>query len=116
MSTRSYDIVSGPCKDTLFDACKYAYSKNVKIQVVFSIAIGYTAPKHDPGCCYIPMSIADIRITSIEHEDGSGESLNLRGYCRADLTNYGGTSTALKPYKFEAYYNAKTRRGFISFS
>ena len=116
MNTRSYDVVGGPSKDTLFDACKYACSKTAKVEVNFSVAIGYTAPKNDPGCCYVPMSIADIRITSIEHEDGSGESFNLCGYCKADLNNFGGAAAALKHYRFKAYYNSKTRRGFISFS
>ena len=30
---RLYEIANGPSKDTLFDACKYAYSKNAKVTI-----------------------------------------------------------------------------------
>ena len=116
MSTgRRYDIVGGPSKDTIFDACKYAYSKTAKVEVNFSVAISYTAPKGDPECAYIPMSITDVRIVSIEHESGSGEHFNLGGYCKADLNNYGGVYATYKTYRFEAFYNSKTRTGTIGF-
>ena len=34
---RSYEIVNGPNKDTLFDACKYAYSKTTKFAIDFGV-------------------------------------------------------------------------------
>jgi hypothetical protein len=115
-ATRSYGITAGPNKDTLFDACKYAYSDTANVTVNFSVALGYTAPKDDPGCAYIPMPIADIIISEIAHEDGSGESFNLRGYCKAVLdTSFVGDAN-LEPYRFEAYYNTKRRKGVISFT
>lgn len=109
-----YDIVSGPNKDMLFDACKYAYSKTAKLTVEFAVAIGYTMPNNHPGCAYIAMSITDIKIVSIEHEDGSGESFNLRGYCKADLNSLGGSNVTYKSYRFKAYYNSKNRKGCIT--
>ena len=46
---RLYDIVAGPSKAMLFDACKYAYAKTAKLPVDFTIAIRYTLPtKHNP--------------------------------------------------------------------
>ena len=109
---RSFEIVSGPNKDTLFDACKYAYSKNSKIAVEFGVALGYTMPRDHPGCAYFPMNMRGVVISSIEHEDGSGESFNLQGYCRASLD----INQNLKAYRFEAYYNTKKRSGTICFS
>lgn len=106
-----YDIVGGPNKDILFDACKYACSKNVKIDIDFTVSAGYTIPKDHPGCAYIPMDITGFRIIGIEHEDGSEDSLNLHGYCKANLSFIKDESTT---YRFKAYYNAKHRRGCIT--
>ena len=111
---RDFAIVGGPNKDMLFDACKYAYSKSTRVGVEFSVVAGYTTPIDDPGCAYVLMSISDMKITGIEHEDGSGESFNLIGYCRVSLSPLG--NSVLEPYKFNAYYNAKSRKGSISFS
>lgn len=108
-----YEIVAGPNKDALFDVCKYACNKAAKLTVDFAVAIGYTMPKNNPGCAYIPMAITDIIIYGIEHEDGSGESFNLHGYCKADLNSLGGNN--VKPYRFKSYYNSKTRKGCIAF-
>ena len=110
-----YEIVVGPSKDLLFDACKYAYSKNANISVSFSIAAGYTMPANDPTAGCIPMRIKNIRICSIEHEDGSGESFNLHGYCMADLNSF-HANVNYESYRFKAYYNTKNRRGCITFT
>ena len=88
---RQFEIIDGPNKDTLFDACKYAYIKNGStIATEFTVALGYTMPKNHPAAACVPMSITDITIVGIEHEDGSGKSLNLKGYCKADLNSFGG--------------------------
>ena len=112
---RYYDIVAGPNKDALFDVCKYACSKTAKLTVDFTVAIGYTMPKNDPGCCYFAMAITDIKISGIRHEDGSGESFILDGYCKADLNPLGENNVAYKSYRFKAYYNSKNREGRITF-
>lgn len=113
---KCYDIIAGPNRDALFDACKYAFSKSVKFSIGFSIAMGYTMPKDDPRCAYIALDITDVKICSIEHEDGSGDSFNLSGFCMADLESSGKINKSFKPYKFDAYYNAKKREGHIAFS
>lgn len=110
-----YDIMAGPNKDMLFDVCKYACSKTAKLTVDFAVAVGYTMPKGDPGCAYIPMAISDVKIYMIEHEDGSGESFNLRGFCKADLNSLWSDNVTYKPYRFKAYYNSKNRKGCITF-
>ena len=110
-----YDIVAGPNKDALFDACKYAFNKNAKISVEFDVALCYTAPKSHPGCAYVPMAITDIKICGIEHEDGSGESFNLHGSCKADLDYFGGANMTYKSYRFKSWYNSRSREGHIVF-
>lgn len=115
-TVRNFDIVAGPNRDMLFDACKYAYDKMVQIPIDFIVAIGYTMPKHHPGCAYIPMYISDIKVVSIEHENGSGESFNLRGFCKADPDSTFGNAETCTSYNFKAYYNTKNRSGCITFS
>lgn len=110
---RSFDIVGGPNKDMLFDACKYAYNKSTKVNVDFSVAAGYSMPVDDPGCACVLLSLSDIMITGIEHEDGSGDKFNLVGYCNAYLEPFGKPN--FKWYDFKAYYNAKNRKGWITF-
>lgn len=110
---RYYEIISGPSKDALFDACKYAYSKATKFAINFGVAGGYTMPRNHPECAYVPMEMHDVLIFGIEHEDGSGDSFNIHGLCKAVLY---GVSTEVKSYKFKAYYNTKTRSGIIVFS
>jgi hypothetical protein len=112
---KSFEIVAGPSRDMLFDACKYAYSKHAHVAVDFAVATGYTMPRANPGCACIQMQISDVKICGIEHEDGSGESFNLHGYCKANLGSFGTTKAVRKPYRFKAYYNARTRKGFITF-
>lgn len=113
---RYYNIEAGPNKDALFDCCKYACSRNVNLPVEFKVAYGYTTPTTDPGCAYLPLEISDIKIHEIGHEDGSGESFNLQGYCKVKLDiATDRPSEEYKPYHFKAYYNSKNRTGCITF-
>ena len=109
----TYDIVRGPSRDTLFDACKYAYDKGAKINVEFVAAYGYTMPKNDPTSAYVAIIARDIVVCGIEHEDGSGESFNIHGYCKISLKS--STDPEAQESKFRAYYNAKRRGGIIVF-
>ena len=108
MSTnqREYDIIAGPNKDALFDACKYACVDNATIPISFEVARSYTMPAKDPCCVFFRMEITDYVILGIENEDGSGESFNLYGCCKLKSGD---------PYQFEAYYNTKYRKGVITF-
>lgn len=116
LKDRQYDIIGGPSKDALFDACKYAYCKNSSVQVKFSVAMGYTMPANDPGSAYVPLALKDVRIRAIEHEDSSGDKFILQGYCEADLGYFGfGEPKNFKPYRFKAFYNARRRIGWITF-
>lgn len=109
--TRSFDIVAGPCKDTLFDACKYAGSK-VRIPVDFKIAYGHTGG----GSLVIYLPVSDIVILGIENEDGSGESFNLKGSLTAnyDLNKVYNSGVPTTRYSFKAYFSSKNRKGHIT--
>ena len=109
---RKFNIEAGPSRDLLFDSAKYAYDADAHVFIKFSVALGYTMPLGHPGCAYIPAKMVGTKIVAIEHEDGSGYSFNLQGYCEASLERYGDQ---VEPYKFFAYYNAKTRKGTITF-
>lgn len=110
--SRLYRIFNGPSRDTLFDACKYAYDKNAVIPIFFGVADYYTAPLSDPTCAYTTLEVSAIKICEISHEDGSGVSFNIRGYCMVKFSN---GRNEMKTCSFEAYYNARTREGHISF-
>ena len=105
------EIVNGPNKDTLFDACKYAYSETT-IAIDFGVAAGYTMPRDHPECAYVPMDMSDVVIRGIEHEDESGERFIIHGICKATLPR---SSDSAKFYKFRAYYDSKTHTGAITF-
>ena len=112
--TTSYEylIFGGPNRDTLFDACKYAYDNDAVIPIFFAVAEGYTAPLSDPGCAYAALEMSITKICGISHEDGSGVSFNIRGYCMVKFSN---GRNEMKTCSFKAYYNARTRDGHISF-
>ncbi len=91
-------ISDGPSKDRLFDACKYAYGKNV-------IEINFRFQQNAEN----PVGVKNIKITTIQHEDGSGYSLNFSGFMDAKLPE----RECFLPYRFLAYYDARTRKGYI---
>ncbi|MBQ3433227.1 hypothetical protein IJG22_02955 [Candidatus Saccharibacteria bacterium] len=100
-----YDIVNGPNKDILFDACKYACVKDAKVPIKFDMVLGYSLPEDDPKCCCFMVNVTDFKIMGIENEDGSGESFNIRGYAKKEGNQL----------RFRGYYNTKHRQGFITF-
>jgi hypothetical protein len=111
--TGSFVIFSGPSRDRLFDACKYAYDgEDANVTVNFGVAIGYTMPPGHPGCAFVPMTIDNIVIAGIEHEVAPGRSFKLNGHCTAALDI---TGKELDNYFFTACYNTKNRSGTISF-
>ncbi len=90
----TYSIVNGPCKHVIIDAFKYAYDKNSKINLEFKVEISKGSY----------LRLEDFKIVEIAHEDGSGESFNISGFC-----TYFGRSI-----EFVAYYNCKHREGVIT--
>ncbi|MBR2587276.1 hypothetical protein IKE71_02790 [Candidatus Saccharibacteria bacterium] len=110
-TNRYYDIMNGPSRDTLFDACKYAHTKDARIPINFSVAASYTATRSCHNRAYVPMEMFSVNIFGIEHEDGSGDSFNLHGNCYVTLD----TPKTYTLCRFYSYYNTKTRKGCICF-
>ena len=96
-----YQIVDGPNRAMLFDACEYAFSDS---RLEFSFALKTNL-----------FEIRNWRIWSISHEDGSGHSFNLRGICEVDHRLAPG-GTLFKPVRFEAYYDTGKRTGTLIFT
>ncbi len=107
------DIVAGANGDALLDACKRAHENDAELPTNFNVTISYAEPNNSPGHAEIKVAISSIKIAKIKHENDSGESFNLQGYCKADLDS--SANVACELYGFEAYYNAKTRKGHITF-
>ncbi len=126
---RQFNIENGPNVDRLLDMFKYAFDKSVSIPGTFVVAECYTAKPDSPGAAYIPLEMKDTTILSIEHESGNDYCLNLSGHCRVALGERKSSSnwdpkekaTVCKTWRelvyarFDAFYNAKTRKGTITF-
>lgn len=126
---KSYGIENGPNVDRILDGFKYAYDESANIPITFVVAKGYTAPLDDPGCAFVPLEMKVRQILSVEHECGNSTSLNIVGNCEVALgeekyesywsqtekANVCRTWRELVPARFEAYYDAKTRKGSITF-
>ena len=104
-----FKISSGPNRDTIFDACKYAYDKNVVIPLEFGVTGEYyPLPNESTSLTLIVMQ--NVHVRSVEHEDGSGHSFMLRGWCEVITPK-----ASWRTRHFRAYYNAKNRTGHIEF-
>lgn len=109
-----FDIVDGPNRELLVDSFKYAYDENVRIPLRFSIVLSERNESNDSHV-YVPAKTKAWRITSLQHEDGSGQSFNIEGYCKAYLLPVYPSvgEVAYLSYRFKAYYSTKNRRGQI---
>ncbi|MBR6505239.1 hypothetical protein IKT18_00110 [Candidatus Saccharibacteria bacterium] len=107
---KNYEIVKGPNRDRLIDAFKYAYDEE-NINLGFDVSIGNVTSPQGEVTDNLLAKIKKMVVQTISHEDGSGHSFNLKGYCYATIT-FGGRE---KVYNFDAYYNANTRKGTIRF-
>ena len=111
VSGRFFDIVGGPGKDALFDACKYADDKRASIKIYFSVLIGHTGLPDAYGSAYVLMDISDVIIRGIVHDDEVGEVFTVYGACRIG----NGVTSSKDDYQFIAQYEPKIRRGEIRF-
>ena len=107
-----YNIVAGPSRDRLLDAFKYARDNTSNVPISFVSVLRKITDTQ-----VVQMHAEKFRISCIEHDDGSGNSFNLKGTCYASFVE--PTLSSIKPktnpYKFVAYYNTATRKGVIKF-
>ena len=115
LSERKFEILYGPNRDLLFDACKYAFCGRVVIPIDFSVATGYTAPPNKSGSAYIPAKFKTICLESITHESDTGYVFCLKGTCEADIHPGDWNHLQYKGYAFEAHYDTQSRKGTIQF-
>ena len=95
----SIQIKSGPSREALFDALKYAFDKENPHAEEFS---GFYGLEGDP--IRAAQMRVKMQIQSIQHEDGSGFSFILKGYT---------VGINRRPGMIEFYYNARTRTGYM---
>lgn len=106
----SYSIIDGPDARSLFDACRFVYTKNVYYDVYFKITEYYNEALDGTSCEKKPLLASDFHIVGIEHDNGTGESFRIKGYCNVtenDIT---------ENYAFVSYYNTQSKKGIILFS
>ncbi|MBI3889146.1 hypothetical protein HY312_01015 [Candidatus Saccharibacteria bacterium] len=79
------NIADGPIASIIWASAQFAYDKNVKIEFFFRL---------ESGLLVYPT------ITSVQHEDGSGQSFIIEGQIRGK--------------QFKGYYHARNRSGFLN--
>lgn len=94
MSSHEYTIVDGPDSATLCDALKYAYGcLEATVKFIYL------------DLNRVDRLVAQMRITSLQHEDGSG--------CR--FIFQGKMIVNSKEVNVNGYYNTKTKKGRYTF-
>lgn len=102
MTTSRYiSIESGPSREELFDALKYAYDKKRDFKVSFT---GVHVRQSGSVRSNISRGTFTATINGIQHEDGSGQSFII--YAQTSVKELGGLT--------EFYYNARTRTGRVN--
>lgn len=101
---KSYRILNGPNTDRLVDAFKYAYDKPFGCLLPLEFEVEFDVDTTKTQIC-------PFHVTSIEHEDGSGHSFNIKGSCLIPSL----AETDLYKTVYTGYYNASTRKGWVKF-
>lgn len=107
VDSKNYNIENGPNADKLIDAFKYAYDDSSNVRAQFTIT------EKPLGALKLPCDLAEceVRIKSLEHEDGSGHSFNIEG--SFDKVLSGTIGLSFRELRFKGYYNAHIRKGHI---
>lgn len=97
------EIMDGPSASRTVDAFKYAYDKEGALTAIFTLS----------GDVKI-----SLRVTSLEHEDGSGSSLNIIGYIISITKKVFGREIVItnENFRVRLYYHARPRQGAIFFN
>lgn len=94
MSVQIYKIIDGPRAELIWDHAKHSMDQEVSIPVRFVTDRVHAIVDYSGT---MPRIVLSPTVIKVGHEDGSGQSLILKGHI-------GG-----KP--FTGWYNARTRRG-----
>ena len=112
MNAGRFDILNGPSRGQIFDACQYGCDKNSHINLDFSVMEGYSDSPSNPGALTFLFKIEDLAVTGIKHEDESGHNFIIEGFCKIDLSH---RKWGMTRNHFKAFYNTKTRTGKMEF-
>ena len=89
-------IINGPSKMDLITSLVYAMNQEQRLLCTFTTTVPNSG---------LNIKVKDkVSIVAMEHEDGSGESWNIRGL----LVRNNGSSRKVK-----IYYRTDTRKGFM---
>lgn len=114
---KTFEITDGPSRDALFDACKYAFSENAKVNIEPKVVVESMRPLGPGcGCMRVMMQIKNVVVAGIWHLEESDEKFIFCGRCLADLKAVSSKNAVYQRYDYVANYNVKTRKGTISFS
>ena len=109
-----FDILDGPSRSDIIHSFEYVYDKGSKIKVGFETTAPKVVKVNDSGVMCTETiydlkapALGDVRIISIEQDDGSGYSFNLRGYCGLQREPHA-------EIPFKASYDSKRRKGTIT--
>ena len=90
---KKFVIISGPNVDRIWDAAKYACDhRGARISTEFT---GYYESQGSGAIQQVFISI-----NGVQHEDGSGDSLIIKGYFNGQY--------------FTGYYKGRDRRGWVT--
>ena len=92
-----FTITDGPSRDLLWTHTQFHYDKGVSIPLTFTVEQNGNAVK-----------FSDVKVNSIAHEDGSGNSFLIKGYFQ--IRSADGT---VRNAGYEGCYNTKGRSGYI---
>jgi hypothetical protein len=97
MSNQNKQILSGPGKSDLM----FALFNDQIVEFHFETGTRTAGP---PNTSLIVLTMLEVRITALEHKDGSGDSWLYKGYLETSKV------------KFSGWYNSKTRKGSSNIS
>lgn len=108
---RKFRITNGPNRSMLFDACRFAYDRQVVIPIQFVVTHFTRATDDTSKKNLVVKLVTDVKIIGIEHESGDGQTFNIHGHCKVDIRPLEDED---RHYAFKARYNAQSREGYIA--
>ena len=105
-----YEIEDGPDRNQIMSALEHDLKE---FHPEFVVADYYTSRRcGESKKTFIPLEMRNVCIVDYHFENTFGIVLVLCGHCEAEVCCFGDESSIRR---FNAYYNTKTQKGYISF-